>query len=333
MFFEEMKKTEDTEDMRSYWREYREKLTDVIISQAECFHVKKELVEKKKLRLSKNQEVKGLILDQKPTLAIWGAGNCSDIDVERLSQYFQLVLIDCEMDKINKVSNESNFVHGCRCIDLKFWDVTDEDYCMFEAMLMDGTDVETIGEYLMELCNKMHSYNYNEFDGFDYSVVVGLASQLNARFMALLEMYCSEEKLKGRNVKKIYSVNERLYLTGIVNELNKKAVEVMFELVERLTHNLIIHGYEGAVDGREDFLHELSDDINEKWRGERIISELLNWMDCNRTKIMGAFELEGSIISLLKNASKNILFDFQSLVWNFTPEKNYLMMFFVLENG
>lgn len=331
MFYEEIKKTENSDLMWEYWQEYRNKLTNLIISNIESFNIKKELIKNKAIRLD-NSCSKEMFLSgtKKPTLAIWGAGGCNDIDIERLSDFFQLVLIDCDAASVNSAIEKYNVNEVCRYIDLKFWDISDDEYNLFEAMLIDGVEIETIREYLLELSDKMAYYSHEAFQGFDYSVVVGLTSQLNARFMALMEIYSDEERLKGKNIKRIYSRKDKEEIKCVIDDINKKAVKKTFDLVNSITNNLVLYGYE--IDW-SDKMHceRLSDkckNINDEC--EENNNRLPVWAEKNLTCIMGARELETEIIEALKK-QKRRLFDCKGLIWNFTPKKEYLMLIVALE--
>lgn len=335
MFYEEMKKTENSDVMWEFWSDYRGVLTDFIFENIESFNIKKELADNKKLRLSKSSLKESILsgMDKKPTLAIWGAGGCNDIDIERLSKYFQLVLVDCEEDRVNAAIKKNNVSEDCRYIDLKFWDISDEEYHLFEAMLCDGVDVESIGEYLMEITEEMISYNCEAFSGFDYSVIVGLASQLNARFMALFDMYCDESNFGNAPAKRIYSEKEKNYIASVVNKMNKKAVKIMFDMAFKLTNKLIIFGYEAlSCDVRNaDYLDDECKSLNDEWEEKSHVNETLEWMINNNTEIMGSRELEAEIVDVIDADKEACLFDFKSTIWDFSPLKKYLMMLVSIE--
>lgn len=336
MFYEEMKKTENSNAMWDFWQTYRDELTTIILSNIESYGVKKELTEKKMRRLSGSVSKESfLYADRKPTLAIWGAGGCNDIDVKKLSEYFQLILIDCELDRVEDAVKRYDTSDSCKCVDLKFWDVSDDEYHMFEAMLRDGTDVKEIGEYLLEISEKMLSYNHEKFCGFDYSVIVGLASQLNARFMALFDIYCDEKNFSNVSVKKIYSEEEKTYIAGVVMAMNQKAVKAMFDMAIKLTNKLIIFGYEALSSEMSDdeTLEEICKNINDE-REEKIhANHLPEWIENSGTEIMGCRELEEEIKSVLKKKNEIKLFDYKGIIWNFTPVKKYLMLSVTLEKG
>ncbi len=332
MFYEEIKKTENSDVMWEFWQEYRNKLTDLIISTIESFNIKKELIKKRTIRLAKSCSKEMFLSDtnKKPTLAIWGAGGCNDIDIEKLSELFQLVLIDCDAARVNSAMEKYNVNEDCRYIDLKFWDISDDEYNLFEAMLLDGVDVKTIGEHLLELSDKIACYSHEAFQGFDYSVVVGLTSQLNARFMALMEIYSDEEWLKDKNIKKIYSRKDKEEIKRVIDDINKKAVKKTFDLVNRITNNLVLYGYEIDWSDKMHCGHLLDkcNSINDEC--EENSNELPECAEKNLTCIMGARELETEIIDALKN-QKNRLFNYKGLIWNFTPTKEYLMLIVALE--
>jgi len=96
--------SEISDDMYDDWSEYRNHITDYIFSAVENHIIKKKLKEDSCIRL-KNLHSKELLAttdDSKPTLAIWGAGGCNDIDIKRLAKYFKLILIDRDIEILNK---------------------------------------------------------------------------------------------------------------------------------------------------------------------------------------------------------------------------------------
>ena len=323
MFYDSMIKTEKSDDMYEAWQEYREELTDTILSYIEGYHIKRELLVNKNIRLSRDYGIKDVVakMDKKPVLAIWGAGGCNDIDVKKLSKYFKLVLIDHQLDVVTEAIKRFNLPQDTAAMDMKFWDVSDDEYRMFEALLADG-EPEEIKDYVEEITNKMPVYNLGIEKLFDYSVVIGLASQLNARFMALAQKY--------QNI-------DLDYMAGLVGDMNKKAVDALWNSVSTMTKNLVIYGYEADYldkSTNEYSMEELSynkEHVNEEAEEKIYLGEIPYWIDENLTHIMGSRELERKIKSAKETEDYNVISNCRSLIWNFTIRKSYLMLMVALE--
>lgn len=196
------------------WRGYRQKLTDFIeencVAEGGC----------------------------KPVLAIWGAGRSNDIDLARLAERFKLVLIDRDAEEL---------VQACKtyglektdviCVDLPFWNVELETYEMFEALLAEGEEAEIVIEHLKQVAfDNSHRVLPDIGRRFDYSVCVGLHSQLNARFAGLLYMY-----------RENYDEEELQMIENAIRALNEAAVTRTNDVIYMLTEKLMVFGLEWAV--------------------------------------------------------------------------------------
>ena len=196
------------------WRGYRQKLTDFIeencVAEGGC----------------------------KPVLAIWGAGRSNDIDLARLAERFKLVLIDRDAEGL---------VQACKtyglektdviCVDLPFWSVELETYEMFEALLAEGEEAEIVIEHLKQVAfDNSHRVLPDIGRRFDYSVCVGLHSQLNARFAGLLYMY-----------RENYDEEELQMIENAIRALNEAAVTRTNDVIYMLTEKLMVFGLEWAV--------------------------------------------------------------------------------------
>lgn len=196
------------------WQGYRQKLTDFI---------------------EENCVAEG---GGKPVLAIWGAGRSNDIDLARLAERFKLVLIDRDAEGL---------VQACKtyglektdviCVDLPFWNVELETYEMFEALLAEGEEAEIVIEHLKQVAfDNSHRVLPDIGRRFDYSVCVGLHSQLNARFAGLLYMY-----------RENYDEEELQMIENAIRALNEAAVTRTNDVIYMLTEKLMVFGLEWAV--------------------------------------------------------------------------------------
>ena len=196
------------------WRGYRQKLTDFIeencVAEGGC----------------------------KPVLAIWGAGRSNDIDLARLAERFKLVLIDRDAEGLVQACKTYGLEEtDVICVDLPFWNVELETYEMFEALLAEGEEAEIVIEHLKQVAfDNSHRVLPDIGRRFDYSVCVGLHSQLNARFAGLLYMY-----------RENYDEEELQMIENAIRALNEAAVTRTNDVIYMLTENLMVFGLEWAV--------------------------------------------------------------------------------------
>lgn len=196
------------------WRGYRQKLTDFIeencVAEGGC----------------------------KPVLAIWGAGRSNDIDLARLAERFKLVLIDRDAEGLAQACKAYGLEEtDAICVDLPFWNVELETYEMFEALLAEGEEAEIVIEHLKQVAFDNSHRGLPEIGRrFDYSVCVGLHSQLNARFAGLLYMY-----------RENYDEEELQMIENAIRALNEAAVTRTNDVIYMLTEKLMVFGLEWAV--------------------------------------------------------------------------------------
>lgn len=196
------------------WRGYRQKLTDFI---------------------EENCVAEG---GHKPVLAIWGAGRSNDIDLARLAERFKLVLIDRDAEGLAQACKAYGLEEtDAICVDLPFWNVELETYEMFEALLAEGEEAEIVIEHLKQVAfDNSHRVLPEIGRRFDYSVCVGLHSQLNARFAGLLYMY-----------RENYDEEELQMIENAIRALNEAAVTRTNDVIYMLTEKLMVFGLEWAV--------------------------------------------------------------------------------------
>lgn len=196
------------------WRGYRQKLTDFI---------------------EENCVAEG---GGKPVLAIWGAGRSNDIDLARLAERFKLVLIDRDAEGLAQACKAYGLEEtDAICVDLPFWNVELETYEMFEALLAEGEEAEIVIEHLKQVAfDNSHRVLPDIRRRFDYSVCVGLHSQLNARFAGLLYMY-----------RENYDEEELQMIENAIRALNEAAVTRTNDVIYMLTEKLMVFGLEWAV--------------------------------------------------------------------------------------
>jgi hypothetical protein len=174
---------------------------------------------------------------EKPTLAIWGAGGCNDIDIRRLSTIAKLVLVDCEKERTRKALERYGLdASQAVTADLFFYDIPYESYEHWEEMLAEGVTLEKLHAFLSELLLEAVSTDMLVLPEFDYSVAVGITSQLNSRLAALLYLY-----------KENYSVAEREDILSHIAIMDRAAVGRLYEMVQKTTGKKTLWGYEEKI--------------------------------------------------------------------------------------
>lgn len=316
MNYEDMLKTENTDYCFDVWSGYREELTDYIISSVEDFYRKKKLtnIGKRQFQTAYDMEQISEELAAKPTLAIWGAGGCNDIDLLRLANYFRLVLIDHNMERIQAAKDRYGLKpEDCLLTDLKFWDISKEDYLMFEALMKDKAPIDEVEEYIVELIHKVESIDYSLLPNFDFSVAVGLFSQLNSRFAALAHLHQ-------------YSEN----LSNIFIKLNKCAMEATMRAIKQMTDKALVVGYEEKVlyDIDVEEARELIDIINEE-REETLFNRAMEALRMV-SEVSGNDELCRGVLKEIE-IGKFECVSHKSILWPFTSDKFYIMNVLSLE--
>ena len=320
MRYDDIIQTEDTDFLYDRWQDYRDELTDFIIQSVEHYHIRRHLNFCGTLRLRGTYNIEDIVrgYKEKPVLAIWGAGGCNDIDIVRLSGYFRLVLIARDIVKLKKTIERFGLDGtSCVCTDLYFWDISPEEYRLFEAMLMDGCSKKEIGQYLRDIAGHMEIPDYDSLPDFDYSVVVGLASQLNVRLAALADLYGHYNNVKD-----------------ILHELNVLAVDRLLCAVEKMTDKMVITGYE-LIHARDSITQE-DEDIRCKLNEDEeipVFSRICSMRDEGNHSAPAGNEVLEDTLRLWTESERYRIISHKAMFWPFYEHKSYLMMLFAMEKS
>ena len=193
-------------------------------------------------------------------------------------------------------------------------------YRLYEAMLEDCEDTEHILEFLTgiatansgkyigrtesgDIVNDTDRY----LDIFDYSVAVGLHSQLNSRFAALLYHYRDN-----------YHDEDLRLISSAISGLNEAAVERLNDYMYHMTKDVLIYGYEVAA-----------------CEDQTCAEKLANAFDRRDVETMKSVEHIEGVAQLMKDMSLHMnydveLVDSRHMVWPFDTaggRKNYVMGF------
>lgn len=322
MQYEKMIATEDTTYMYREWTSYRNQLTTYIRNQIESYYKKEYLFQNRKLQ-AKDFFLESAItnMKRKPVVAIWGAGNCSDLDLSQLSRFAKLVLIDREEARIKQARNRYGLSpDDCVCTDIGFWDICEEEERYFEDLLAKDADELHLAQFLN---NVETSVQKQESDisfmnkKFDFSIAVGLASQLNIRFFGLLSMY-------NRDIEKMPHVKECLL------RMNEQAAIRLKDVINASTIHAVICGNE--VKCFDEAQIEEADEYAKEWSDlcEEAITENRERKMADRFEITGSREFVNQIEKYEQDAPVKIVHR-EGMIWPFSPKRYFLMDVLALE--
>ena len=262
MIYEKMIETENSDMRRHAWTGYRRALTEYVKDETESYFRREHLADQGKLRDGKFSLDEYLEGKNKPVMAIWGAGRCNDLDLGMLAPYVDFVLIDRDVDAIRMAKKRYGFSdEQCQCIDLGFWEIFEEEERFFETLLAEADDMH-LSEYLRQLKASIVKPQIEELqyrDAFDFSVVCGVASQLNTRFAGLLDCY-------GKDLQDFPATVE------VLQEMNKQAAAYLFDSVAQTTKYAMFTANEmcAAKPEQDRVLSEYAQIWTEEW--EQIVS-------------------------------------------------------------
>ncbi|MCM1399540.1 MAG: hypothetical protein NC225_08690 [Clostridium sp.] len=340
MFFNDIIKSENSSTYYDNWADYRTGLTTLISDSIEDYYRLSHLRNEKAIRSSKDF----FPTDKKTSLAIWGAGSCSDIDIYTLARHFKLVLIDCELDTILAARSKAfEYQSDIICVNIPFWDIPHDTYELYEAMLNDKTPMEQIVLYLDEHIKKMTMPDYDTLPHFDFSVAVGLSSQLCSRFVALFSYY-----------KHLYSDADCNALYHYFSRQNILAANRLLHALKVMTTRLLIIGYELTTYTPETFFLESEakayvDDFfhttepspfptNTAFVEREAIETTAipaSFENISFTNSLPISDIDGNAvlqnkIKLWLDENTARLLTQNSLIWDFNDKKHYLMHFISL---
>lgn len=298
MDYYSMVKGEETVSRYEAWSEYREELTDYILRGVGEYCVEGSWI------------------------AIWGAGGCNDIDVIKLTRKYKLLLIDQDVTKLEEQRTRLGLSEDvCKVADVGFWTIFDEDYEMFEALIMDGASVDELEIFFDELVKKMPKTCDLTRYSVGASVVVGLTSQLNSRFAGLLHLH-KEAMIK----KSSYTNKDYIRIYSILENLNNIAVERLYVSIRQVTAKIVLTGYEMRAFSTKD------EAVNARFKYKYLFDEgvfggcFLSGREGEHIEIAGNIQWHQRLAKAIAMDSLEDACMCQLLNWNFTDEKHYLML-------
>lgn len=157
------------------WEEYRRKLTDIVIG-----------------GISKGS-----------TLAIYGAGRCNDIDLNRLADHFsEITLLDCDEAAMQAALARYHLAGepGIRTECFDFVGITEDDYeklaIDMNGVLDSGEITETTMRPVIEAFYASHEDFIYRSPRYDAVLAAGLHSQLNQTAVSMWRTLCADRGMR-----------------------------------------------------------------------------------------------------------------------------------------
>ena len=169
-----------------------------------------------------------------------------------LAPYVRFVLIDRTMEDIQAARARYGLSEAqCVCVDLRFWEIYEEEERFFETLLANGDDLH-LSEYLRQVMESVAAQQptYAGYEkAFDFSVVCGLASQLNARFAGLLQLYGKDLRRLPRTAAMMKEMNVQAAgrLMDAIMVTTSGAVFAANEICARRTAGRICSDLDGGM--------------------------------------------------------------------------------------
>ena len=287
-YLQRLKKGLVVPDSYDEWKEYRNQVTEFILAHQD-----------------------------KDTIVILGAGPSNDIDLGRLSQYYEeIYLVDNREEAMREALRTYQMEKNpkIKLLISDFWKFPDMALEGLEECLAQKEDSVFISEYLEEM--QIWAYENTVYPqikkGADV-VVLGIHSQFNSCIAALLHYY-----------KDYYSEPEIESLFSLLRKWNEVAV--------RKFHEYLFSGFSSFYFG-----YEYSAYANEEEfvRLKEVASLFMKGMgqqarEMGVTRVDGAYEAEMELARLVWEKQVEMIsmkYDF----WNFSRDKGYLMCLYYLE--
>lgn len=166
--------------------------------------------------------------DISDSIAIYGAGECNDIDLNDICKRFNKVtLIDIDKNILNRGLNkvELKNKNKINVLEIDLLDIDDSIYEEFELLLKSKASLKKIKKFIIKVANEIEKKQINiPIEIHDVSVCLGVHSQLTYTFMGTLAEYFGNYDIK--DIKKI---------DGNLEYLNNKTAERLNNLIFKYT--------------------------------------------------------------------------------------------------
>lgn len=214
----ELRRVERIENAYQNWAAYREVVTEYIIAQTTDF---KEI-------------------------AVFGAGRCNDIDLARLVEKFErVILLDKDREAMQEATRQYGVHYNSRIqlIEMDFLGITDNDFRNYAQLVKqcftEQTGIEPVLSYLEKAKHSIEAYTMNlAKDQYKNIILLGVHSQLNIYFAHIWSLYSNAFKI---NDHRVYDK---------VKELNEIAAKKLNHAVIQGTAKELFIGFEAGISER-----------------------------------------------------------------------------------
>lgn len=240
------------------------------------------------------------------TIGILGAGACNDIDLSALLPYASRIkLIDCNKESLQKAVERYQVPkERVELIELDVWPIHKQQ---FEKKLEQEISIDELLLFLQEETTKASQQVLQDLD-VDVMINIGLYSQLNALLASLF--YLKREP---------YGLSEREQISRMFSYMNQQAIKKVNDWIFTHSRKSII-GYEYAVFDTDEAGNDQCNKVMQLlWSGQ---IELLKSLPISRVE--GGWQGESDLARRYREKEIRLESD-RYLIWNFIPEKQYIM--------
>lgn len=239
-------------------------------------------------------------------VAIYGAGACNDIDIHRLlREGCDVTLFDRDLAAMEQAAEEKGYGQQISMKEIDFFRIEDREYEILEEILSRGGGREEIAGHLRDIWNREGEQELEvPTEQFDLNICIGVHSQILIRLVTLMQLYgCRDESGE---------------LHRLLCEMNQDMVERLHDAMLQKGSGLVLIGYEyGSFQpGQAEPVKRLFEQGQAAKAG-----------DYGVKRVSGAYEAEQDI-SRRFHENELRIYKYWYDIWNFLPEKEYLMAFF-----
>lgn len=199
-------------------------------------------------------------IEQGATVAIYGAGYCNDIDLSKLARKAsRITLIDVNRQAIETARQKYKLDSSCvSCIATDLVPIQDEVYLRFaesclklslNELYVKNCNLVSMVEMAYSTCleNIKDCSGGHDIEPSDVSIVLGLHSQLNNVFSAILSVVAEETK-KALSVEHYSSITRLIAeIERVQHENSAKIVDLVNRRIVANTRKSLFVGYEAAA--------------------------------------------------------------------------------------
>lgn len=244
-------------------------------------------------------------------VTIVGAGECNDLDLSKLLPYVsEFTLVDKDIEALKQAVFQYQLsTKRCHLLEEDIWPISAKQ---FEERLRDGAKSSELMEFLKKETKKALATPLPKLKS-DLTICVGVHSQLNSLLASLFYLY-----------REPYGKSEREQISQVLSWMNAQAVKKM--------HNWIFEGSYRVILGYEYMTFGTTKEEKKKCKvvQQRMESGQIQEVESmNISRVEGGYQAENDLAVRYKSGEIILKKDGRFL-WNFLPEKEYLMQFYVI---